>query len=132
MVEAKIDPLPKAFGAVSAGALTPLYAGSIRPGAKTPAPDKKAQETRAHCFGTDFFDPPKVVPGVGVEPTRLSSVDFESTASANSATRAQKQFAKRRSHTRGVHANFSAEFFERSPPRRVFPRVGYPFFLGSS
>ena len=30
------------------------------------------------------------VPGVGVEPTRLSSVDFESTASANSATRASK------------------------------------------
>ena len=30
-----------------------------------------------------------VVPGVGVEPTRLSSVDFESTASANSATRAR-------------------------------------------
>jgi hypothetical protein len=29
-----------------------------------------------------------LVPGVGVEPTRLSSVDFESTASANSATRA--------------------------------------------
>ena len=30
------------------------------------------------------------MPGVGVEPTRLSSVDFESTASANSATRAFK------------------------------------------
>ena len=30
-----------------------------------------------------------MVPGVGVEPTRLSSVDFESTASANSATRAR-------------------------------------------
>ena len=29
-----------------------------------------------------------MVPGVGVEPTRLASVDFESTASANSATRA--------------------------------------------
>src|ERR1035437_1667378 len=30
------------------------------------------------------------MPGAGVEPARLSSVDFESTASANSATRATK------------------------------------------
>jgi hypothetical protein len=30
----------------------------------------------------------RVVPGVGVEPTLLSELDFESSASANSATRA--------------------------------------------
>ena len=74
----------------------------------------------------------KLVPGVGVEPTRLASEDFESTASANSATRAKKQFAKRRSRVGRVHANFCAHFFERSPAHpRLSPR-NYPFFLGSS
>jgi hypothetical protein len=32
-----------------------------------------------------------LVPGVGVEPTRLSSEDFESTASASSAIRARPE-----------------------------------------
>lgn len=35
-----------------------------------------------------------MVPRVGVEPTRLASVDFESTASANSATRATARARK--------------------------------------
>jgi hypothetical protein len=30
-----------------------------------------------------------MVPGVGIEPTRLAAADFESAASANSATRAK-------------------------------------------
>lgn len=74
----------------------------------------------------------KLVPGVGVEPTRLSSVDFESTASANSATRAMTKAAKRRSDRVGVHAKFSPAFFERIRLRCVFLPVSYPFFLGSS
>jgi hypothetical protein len=64
----------------------------------------------------------KLVPGVGVEPTRLSSVDFESTASANSATRA-RQASKATFARGGVHAKFSGGFFERcSASGRLSPR----------
>lgn len=57
----------------------------------TPPAEPKARKRirgRWGC-GLVLVSPLKtLVPGVGVEPTRLSSVDFESTASANSATRA--------------------------------------------
>ncbi len=67
----------------------------------------------------------KMVPGVGVEPTRLSSEDFESTASANSATRAW--IAK---------ANLGKAIGERCKPqtrvpdgreRTAFPEKLFPF-----
>ena len=59
---------------------------SKKGGAKQSAPRAQRELARA-C---PRLVPPRerLVPGVGVEPTRLSSVDFESTASANSATRA--------------------------------------------
>ncbi len=40
------------------------------------------------AHGVDLDGVLIMVPGVGIEPTRLASADFESAASANSATRA--------------------------------------------
>ncbi len=51
------------------------------------APGERGPEERATIL-IQVSPLGKMVPGVGVEPTRLSSVDFESTASADSATRA--------------------------------------------
>lgn len=74
----------------------------------------------------------KLVPGVGVEPTRLSSVDFESTASANSATRATIKARKLGPGVAVSNAIFSRKTFERFPAAVVYPRVSYPFFLENS
>ena len=48
-----------------------------------------------------------MVPRVGVEPTRLASVDFESTASANSATWAFKRPRNLENPFARVHVNFT-------------------------
>src|SRR6266542_1933738 len=42
------------------------------------------------------FSPMEMVPGEGVEPTRLAATDFESVASANSAIRATRSRKARR------------------------------------
>ena len=44
--------------------------------------------TFGNLFGSKRTENFKMVPRVGIEPTRLSAADFESAASANSATRA--------------------------------------------
>jgi hypothetical protein len=72
------------------------------------------------------------VPRVGVEPTILAEVDFESTASANSATWAKQWMRNLENTFARVHVNFCALFFERSHHRCVFRCVSYPFFLGNS
>ena len=72
-----------------------------------------------------------MVPRVGVEPTNLAVVDFESTASANSATWAFKRPRNLENPFARVHVNFTDLNFERPEPHGVFPGVSYPFFLGS-
>ncbi len=49
-----------------------------------------------------------MVPRVGVEPTNLAVVDFESTASANSATWALLRTAKLENASARVHVKFCA------------------------
>ncbi len=49
-----------------------------------------------------------MVPRVGVEPTNLAVVDFESTASANSATWALLRTAKLENASACVHVKFSS------------------------
>ena len=49
-----------------------------------------------------------MVPRVGVEPTNLAVVDFESTASANSATWALLRTAKLENASARVHVKFSS------------------------
>lgn len=95
--------------------------------------------------------PLRLVPGVGIEPTRLSSVDFESTASANSATRATVR-ARKLGRRRVVSMQFSGpasaelhepgdpstspgglvDVFERNAADLVYLPVSYPFFLVNS
>lgn len=72
-----------------------------------------------------------MVPRVGVEPTNLAVVDFESTASANSATWASKRTRNLENPFARVHVNFTDLNIERPGPRTRLPRVSYPFFLGS-
>ncbi len=49
-----------------------------------------------------------MVPRVGVEPTNLAVVDFESTASANSATWALLRTTKLENASARVHVKFSS------------------------
>lgn len=61
----------------------------------------------------------------------VRAVDFESTASANSATRATESADASFAPT-GVHEKLRQRKIERHRTARVFPRVSYPFFSVSS
>ena len=61
-----------------------------------------------------------MVPRVGVEPTNLAVVDFESTASANSATWALLRIATLENASACVHVKFFASVLNVSAPAASF------------
>ena len=73
----------------------------------------------------------QLVPRVGVEPTNLAVVDFESTASANSATWAFPETTTLENTHRRVHVKLSLGFEHPNPPS-VFICISYLFFLENS
>ncbi len=69
----------------------------------------------------------ELVPGVGIEPTRIAPEDFESTASANSATRAWVQRPRKLGNrVRHVHVKFLPPVLNVVRPHRVSPSVKLP------
>jgi hypothetical protein len=117
---------PSSFAVIRRTRNSPFFmSASIQDGSKS------TRAKKSGTIGSQFRRLPLSdgVPGVGVEPTRLSSVDFESTASANSATRA-RQGAKRRWDSARVHAKFTSTFFlnARAPPASFLPLVTRSFW----